>query len=75
MNKTTPKTRHQTVRSARDELDTLIRALPPLDHTRTKLEAFRAIVNADEIDRRTGLTRENEDTPGYLIASEVLVGA
>lgn len=36
--------------------------------------AFVAIMNADLIDRRIGLTKANEGTPGSAVASKFLWG-
>jgi len=68
----TPITNLGRVRAAKDQLDDHIATMAPTDRERTRLEALRAVVNADENDRRTGLTSEYEQTPGLSIAHDVL---
>ncbi|UAJ79985.1 hypothetical protein IT072_02590 [Leifsonia sp. ZF2019] len=69
------KTNLDRVRAANSELRTILNALSPDERLRPRIHAFQAIVNADEIDRRTGITREAEHTAGLTIALEVLAGA
>lgn len=66
------KTNLDRVRAAKGRLDTILVDMAPTNRNRSKVDALRAVVNSDEIDRRSGLTAETEHTPGLTIALDVL---
>lgn len=68
------KTNLDRVRAAKAVMDDFLATLPR-DHAMfPKGDAMRAVVNADLNDRRTGITRETETTPGLTLALDVLAG-
>lgn len=60
------------VRAAEDALNTRISWIPRTDRRSPILEAHRAVIHADLIDRRSGITFEAEVTPGLVLANKVL---
>lgn len=61
-----------TVRAALDTIrERRIRATPA---QRPFVDAKYAVLNAEDIDRRTGITDEGERTPGLDLAERVLAG-
>lgn len=56
----------QTVQAAKKRLEDAAPRVEPAN--KSTLAAHIAVLNADEIDRRTGLTFEPEVTPGLNLA-------
>jgi hypothetical protein len=61
-----------TVRGALDIMRE--RRIRSTSKQRPFVDAKYAVLNADDIDRRTGLTDEGERTPGLDLAHRVLAG-
>ncbi|MFF2054146.1 hypothetical protein ACFVU2_21245 [Leifsonia sp. NPDC058194] len=69
------KTNLDRVRAAKAIMDDFLAPMSRNHPLFPKGDAMRAVVNADLNDRRTGITRETETTPGLTLALDVLAGA
>ncbi|UAJ78351.1 hypothetical protein IT072_13900 [Leifsonia sp. ZF2019] len=69
------KTNLDRVRAAKERVETTLAGIPSTAKAHPFVDAQRAVLNADLNDRRTGITRETETTPGLTLAVDVLAGA
>lgn len=68
----TLKTNLDRVRAAKGVMDDYLRSIGRDHPLYPQGDGMRAVVNADLNDRVTGITTENEHTPGLTIALDVL---
>jgi|GEM_PF-3115685 len=68
------KTNLDRVRAAKEQVETALASIPSTTTVHPYVDAQRAVLNADLNDRRTGITREAETTPGLTLALDVLSG-